>query len=283
MSSDFESKLAAKQWLGIITIAIISAILGGALGFISQALLPVKTFAILPKPPATGQKQEPMPKVYWLKQGTAKNIGNFRAKEKAIKEGLPTELNDREIGQWLNLIVAGKEEPKEDIDAKIGIPFVRIGGQTKETATEPVLTVTMPFKLKIFTLPVSEVPLQFTARPVYNGQETVWDISDMRTGHARVPTGLMSETASRAVTEILASDAKGRGTEMLAKLSAYRRIVIKDNKVYLEAPVKVIGDTPKPAAKPAPVKAPETVEPTTPAVAPEAPTPAEPAAPAVSP
>src|SRR6476620_11364922 len=113
MSSDFESKLAAQQWLGIIVIAILSAVLGAGLGFVSQALLPVKTYPVLPKPAAKGVKQEPMPKVYWLKQGTAKNIGNFRAKERAIKEGLPTDLNDREIGQWLNLVIAGKEDPKE--------------------------------------------------------------------------------------------------------------------------------------------------------------------------
>jgi hypothetical protein len=274
MSSEFESKLAAQQWLGIIVIAIVSVVLGAGLGFVSQALLPVKTFPVLPKPAAKGQKQEPLPKVYWLKQGTAKTIGNFRAKEKAIKEGLQTDLNDREIGQWLNLVFSGKEDPKEDIDAKIGTPFVRIGGQTKESATEPVLTVTMPFKLKIFTLPVSEVPLQFTAKPVYNGQETSWEITEMRTGHARVPTGLVSETASRAVTEILSSDEKGRGKEMLEKLSAYRRIVIKDNKVFLEAPVKVVGDAAKTAPKPAPTPAPVTTE-TTP--------PTEPATPATNP
>ncbi len=252
MSSDFETKLATRQWLGIITIAIISAVLGAVLGFVSQALLPVKTLLILPKPAAKDRKEEPLPKVYWLKQGTAKTIGNFRAKEKAIKEGLATDLNDREIGQWLNLVVAGKEEPKEDLDAKIGIPFVRIGGRTPGSEKDPVLTVTMPFKLKVWTLPVSEVPLQFTAKPVYDGGDTTWEISDMYTGHARVPTGFVGETAARALSEIMGSDEKGRGKEMLEKLSAYRRIVIKENKIFLEAPVKVAGASPKAAVKPDP-------------------------------
>lgn len=268
MSSDFESKLAAKQWLGIITIAIISAVLGAGLGFISQALLPVKTFPVLPKAPAKGQKQEPLPKVYWLRQGTAKSIGNFRAKEKAIKESLPTDLNDREINQWLNLVIAGKEDPKEDLDAKLGTPFVRIGGQSPENPNDlndPVLTVTMPFKHKVWNI-LGEMPLQFTAKPVYDGSVTTWEITNMRAGHARVPLGFVNETAARAITEIMGSDEKGRGKEMLEKLSAYRRIVIRDNKVFLEAPVKAMVSPAKTAVKPLTVKTPDaTVEPTTPA------------------
>lgn len=264
MTSDFDSKLATRQWLGIILAACVSVALGTGLGFASQALMPVKTFPILPKPAANGKTQEELPKVYWLKQGTAKTIGNFRAKEKAIRDGLATDLNDREISQWLNLVFSGKTDPKEDIDAKIGVPFVRIGGRTKETEKDPVLTVTMPFKLKLMSLPVSEVPLQFTAKPVYDGGVTTWEISDMRTGHARVPSALAGETAARAVAEIMASDDKGRGKEMLEKLSAYRRVVIRDNKVFLEAPVK-----PTPEARPAKTAA--TVAPEAPATAAPAP------------
>ncbi len=240
MSSDSESKNIAKQWFGIITLAILSILLGGALGFISQALLPVKTLVSLPAPdPKKPDAEVSLPKVYWLKQSTSKSVGNALEKEKAIKAGVATSLNDREINQWLSRTFTGAEV-KEDIDAKLGTPFVRIGGQRPGTEKDEVLTVTMPFKLKVMSLPVSEVPLQFVARPGYDGGETSWVFEDVYVGHARVPRGLITSTVMGGISELLRNQESAK--TFWEKLTAYRRIVIRDNKLLLEAPAKVLAD-----------------------------------------
>lgn len=245
MSSDSESKTIAKLWAGIIVAAVLSVLLGCALGFVSQALLPVKTFATLPPIDPKKPDVDPLPKVYWLKQGTGKGVGKPMEKEKAVKAGVATWMTDKEINSWLSRTFTG-EEPKEDIDAKLGTPFVRIGGQGRGEEREDVLTVTMPFKLKIATLPVSEVPLQFVARPVYDGGETSWSFEEVRVGHAKVPRGFVTGTVTNAINEVVKSQEETKS--LWAKLGAYRRIMIRDNKLLLESPVKV-AEAPASAAK----------------------------------
>lgn len=240
MSSDLESKAIAKQWFGIIAAATLSALLGASLGFVSQALLPVKTFAALPAPdPKKPDEEVQLPKVYWLKQYTSKTLGRAMDKEKAVKAGAPTELNDREINSWLSRTFTG-QEPTDDIDAKLGTPFIRIGGQRPGEEKDDVLTVTMPFKLKIVSLPVSEVPLQFVARPAFDGGETSWSFEDVHVGHARVPRGLITTTVMEGIKAVVDSQ-KETAEPMWEKLGAYRRIIIRDNKLLLESPVKIVN------------------------------------------
>lgn len=222
------------QWFSIVFLAVISVILGAGLGVASQALLPVKTYrGGLPSESAL--KKSPLPKVYWLKAYSTRVSGQPRQRVKEILEGQPTELTDREIGWWLGSTFVG-EDVKEDVDAKLGTPFVRIGGQGLDDAKEPVLTVTMPFKLKVASLPVSEVPLQFVATPSSSVGETEWTISNVRLGHARVPGGMASRIVTESVLAVVESNAEAK--KVWAQLAKYRRISIRDNKLVLAAPTK---------------------------------------------
>lgn len=222
------------QWFAIIFLALVSIILGVGLGVASQALLPVKTFTGS-LPLESAKKPVPLPKVYWLKAYTTRTIGNVRLREKEILDGQATTLTDREIGNWMGRVYAG-QEVTEDIDAKLGTPFIRIGGQGRDDAKEPVLTVTMPFKLKVATLPVSEVPLQFTARPSYNGGETTWEISNVHIGHANVPASMEQRVIEQAIAAVV--EAKPEAKKMWEQLGKYRRVTIRDNKLLLESPAK---------------------------------------------
>jgi tol-pal system-associated acyl-CoA thioesterase len=105
---------------------------------------------------------------------------------------------------------------------------------------DDVLTVTMPFKLKIVSLPVSEVPLQFVARPAFDGGETSWSFEDVHVGHARVPRGLITTTVMEGIKAVVDSQ-KETAEPMWEKLGAYRRIIIRDNKLLLESPVKIVN------------------------------------------
>lgn len=222
------------QWFTIIFLAVLSVILGVGLGVASQALLPVKTYrGSLPSESAL--KKNPLPKVYWLKAYSTRTSGMPRQRVKEIMDGLPTELTDREIGSWLGNTFVG-EEVKEDVDAKLGTPFVRIGGQGLEDAKEPVLTVTMPFNLKVASLPVSEVPLQFVATPSSSVGETEWTISNVRLGHARVPDGMSQRIVTEAVLAVVDSNPEAK--KVWAQLAKYRRISIRDGKLILAAPTK---------------------------------------------
>lgn len=224
----------SAQWFAIILLAVLSVILGGLLGVASQALLPVKVFTGN-LPLETDRKKVELPKVYWLKAYSTRTIGNMRQREKEILEAQPSVLTDREIGSWMNRTFVG-EEVKEDIDAKLGTPFVRIGGQGRDDGKEPVLTVTMPFTLKVASLPVSEVPLQFVATPTYDGGKTEWSVSNVRIGHARVPEGSASRLVQEAVIAIMES--KPESKKVWEQLAKYRRVTIRDNKLYLESPAK---------------------------------------------
>lgn len=223
------------QWFTIITLALISVVLGVALGVASQALLPVKTFTG-GLPPESPKKKVDLPKVYWLKAYSSRAIGNMRLREKDIQEAKPCQLTDREIGSWLGRVYGGGEDVKEDLDAKLGTPFVRIGGQGRDDAQEPLLIVTMPFKLKVASLPVSEVPLQFAATPSYDGGLTEWSISNVRLGHARVPYGMASTLVREALSAVIES--KPEAKKMWEQLAKYRRVSIRDNKLLLESPAK---------------------------------------------
>lgn len=231
-----------RRRITMALLAVLSIGFGIVVGFTGQALRPVETLSVIPLAnQAKSPDAKPLPEVFWLKKGTAKTIGNFRAKERAILGGAPAELNDREIASWVSDAFTATEEPTEDLDARIGAPFVRIGGQLPGTETDPVLTVTTPFKLKILGLPVTEIPLQFVARPQIDGRETVWTIRDMRAGHARIPDLLAERTAVRALNEILARAQNERGVKLLEKLAAYQRVSIRDQKVILEAPVRALA------------------------------------------
>lgn len=223
------------QWFAILSLAVVSVIIGVALGVASQALLPVKTFTG-GLPPESPKKKVDLPKVYWLKAYSSRAIGNMRLREKEILEAKPCALTDREIGSWLGRVYGGGEDVKEDIDAKLGTPFIRIGGQGRDDAREPLLVVTMPFKLKLASLPVSEVPLQFIATPSYDGGRTEWSISQVRLGHARVPDGMASGLIEEALTAVIES--KPDAKKMWEQLAKYHRVSIRDNKLLLESPAK---------------------------------------------
>lgn len=254
MSTDLESKAANQQWIGIIICGLLAVVIGSGLGFVNQALLPVKTMTALPKPDPKKPGADKLPSIFWLKQATSKEIGSYTTRDKEIRAGQPTSLNDKEINQWMKRVF-GKDEAevlKEDMDAKLGIPFVRIGGQLPGTEKDPVLTVTMPFTFKLFTLPVSDVYLQFTARPVYDGGQTRWTFSNAHMGHARIPDSMADETVTRAIAEI--AETRQGTKDMKHLLTAYQRIVIQDNKLVLQAPVK-IAPLPEPEKKKAPAPA----------------------------
>lgn len=222
------------HWFAIIFLAIVSIILGIGLGVASQALLPVTTYSgSLPADTAKGKVE--LPKVYWLKAYSTRTIGNMRQREKEILAGMPSLLTDREIGSWMMRMFVG-DELKEDLDAKLGTPFIRIGGQGRDDAKEPLLTVTMPFKLKVGPLPTADVPLQFVAKPVFDGGETTWDISNVRLGHAKVPAWMSSRIITQAIAAV--ADTKPECKKMWEQLGKYNRVIIRDNKIALEAPVK---------------------------------------------
>lgn len=265
MSNDLESKAAGQQWFGIILCALLAAVIGTSLGFASQALLPVKAYAILPKANPKKPEANKLPKIFWLKQTSSKEIGQATAREKEIRAGLVASLNDKEINQWMSRVF-GKDatQPTEDFDAKLGIPFVRIGGQLPGTEKENILTVTMPFKLKVGSLPVSEVPLQFTARPIFDGTKTTWDIYDAHMGHARIPESMADETVMKAIDEVAGTQQGAKEIKHL--LTAYQRVLILDGKLVLQAPMKI-----RPVEEVVPPPAKAGVKP----VVPTAPTPAE--------
>lgn len=233
MSSEKQS--VAMQWFGIIFCAILSVILGGLLGFISQALLPVQQFAALPAESA--KKKVELPKVYWLKATTARTATQARVREREILAGTPTAVTDAEINAWTRRVFGGDETITDDINAKLGVPFVRVGGQGRTDAKEPVLVVTMPINTKLLPgLPQTEVPFQFVATPSYDGGETVWEISKVRVGHAKVPDFYATEFVAQTLAGIVAT--KPDAEKMWKQLAKYRRVLVKDGKVELAAPVR---------------------------------------------
>lgn len=262
MSTNLESKTANQQWIGIIICGILAIVIGSGLGFVNQALLPVKTLTSLPKADPKKPGADKLPSIFWLKQMTSKEVGSYTTRDKEIRAGQPTSLNDKEINQWLKRIFGNEDaELKDDVDAKLGIPFVRIGGQLPGHEKDSELTVTMPFTFKIFSLPVSDVHLQFTARPVYDGGQTRWTFSNAHMGHARIPDSMTDETVLRAIAEV--AETRQGSKDMRHLLTAYQRIVIQDNRLVLQAPIK-IAPLPEPEKK----KVPAPVAPATPEKAP---------------
>lgn len=226
-------KSHAAQWAGISAAAAISVFLGVFLGVASQALLPVKTFTGS-LPPLNAKKND-LPKVYWLKAFVSRDAGNYRQKEKQILAGQAARMSDREINSWMNRTFAG-DELKEDLDARLGTPFVRAGGQGRDNAKDPVLNVTMPFNLKIGPLPSAEVPLRFVATPTYDGGNTDWIISDVTLGHARVPPGMTRNVVIKAIEGFVES--KPDAKKLWEALGKYRRVTIRDGQVSLDSSIR---------------------------------------------
>lgn len=227
-----ENNESRRRWVGVISLAVVGLVAGAFLGFISKAVEPVQEFAKLP--PREGKDAKKLPKVYWLRQYTASGIGAPREKELAVRESRPVGINDREMGLWFNRTFGTSEVPKEDLDAVAGAAFVRVGGQAPGAEKEEVLTVTMPFKLKVFSLPVSDVNFQFVARPAIFAGETHWDVSQVRVGHARIPSFIASSMVPDVVTRYMKSTESG--AKMLKSLSLYRRVAVHDGQLWLSAP-----------------------------------------------
>lgn len=242
MSTSPDNESSGRHLIAKILIALLCAGIGAAVGFTGQALVPVKVIGALPTPDAeNGAVIETLPKVFWLKKSTSKTIGNFRARERAIMQGNSVEINDREVAGWINDAYMAQPEPTEELDAKIGTPFVRIGGQLAGTEADPILTVTTPFKVKIGGIPVMEIPLQFVARPEFDGQETSWTISDMRAGHAKIPDIFADNVAASAVREIIARAGSERINLVAKKLASYRRVAVRDHKLVFDLPLRPAG------------------------------------------
>jgi len=224
-----ENALTRRRRLGIVASAIACVAVGALAGFLAKAAEPVKEFAMLP--PQTGKEANPLPRVFWLRRHSAPGIGAPREKEAAVKDGRPVALTDREIGVWLNRTFATDDVPKEDLDAVAGVAFVRVGGQLPGTENDPVLTVTMPFKTKFFSLPVADVNLQFVARPLRAGGDTLWAFENVRLGHARIPDFMAADLVPDVVRRYLKTSEAGE--KMTRSLAAYRQVAIRDGKLFL--------------------------------------------------